>query len=210
MARRLQKAMVVEETTETMSIQPPWKDLVAEPLSRDHVVQLYRDDRFLIESVALFAGVGIGKSEAIILITTPSHLEAIERRLKGLGFDVDGLKLWGQLNVMDASKLLSGLMLNGLPDANLFKTIVTQLIEQARADGRYRKVRVYGEMVELLWRDNRAATARLEQLWNDTIAEHSISLLCGYSLGAEGDAHEHFPEELRDLHSHLVPVEACG
>jgi len=202
--------MVVEETTETMSIQPPWKDLVAEPLSRDHVVQLYRDDRFLIESVALFAGVGIGKSEAIILITTPSHLEAIERRLKGLGFDVDGLKLWGQLNVMDASKLLSGLMLNGLPDANLFKTIVTQLIEQARADGRYRKVRVYGEMVELLWRDNRAATARLEQLWNDTIAEHSISLLCGYSLGAEGDAHEHFPEELRDLHSHLVPVEACG
>ncbi|HEY3121694.1 MAG TPA: MEDS domain-containing protein [Vicinamibacteria bacterium] len=193
-----------------MSIQPPWKDLVAEPLSRDHVVQLYRDDRFLIETVALFAGVGIGKGEAIVLVATPSHLEAIERRLKGMGFDVDGLKLWGQLNVMDAAKLLSGFMVNGLPDPNLFNTIITQIIKQARADGRYRKVRVYGEMVELLWRDNRSATARVEQLWNDAIAEHSISLLCGYSLGAEGDAHQHFPQELRDLHSHLVPVEACG
>jgi hypothetical protein len=160
--------------------------------------------------VALFAGVGIGKGEAIVLVATPSHLEAIERRLKGMGFDVDGLKLWGQLNVMDAAKLLSGFMVNGLPDPNLFNTIITQIIKQARADGRYRKVRVYGEMVELLWRDNRSATARVEQLWNDAIAEHSISLLCGYSLGAEGDAHQHFPQELRDLHSHLVPVEACG
>jgi hypothetical protein len=192
-----------------MTIQPPWRDLVAEPLSRDHVIQLYRDDRFLIESVALFAGVGIGKGEAIVLIATTPHLAAIETRLRALGFDVDGLKMWGQLTVLDAFRLLSGFMVNGAPDRALFKTIVAQIVRQARAEGRYPRVRMYGEMVELLWRDNRSATARLEELWNEVVETHSVSLLCGYSLASDAEAHL-FPEELRATHSHFVPVEACA
>jgi hypothetical protein len=191
-----------------MSIHPLWKDLVAEPLARDHVVQLYRDDRFLIEAVALFAGVGIGKGEAIVLMATAPHLEAIEQRLKALSFDVEGLKMWGQLTSLDAARLLSGFMVNGAPDALLFKTIVAQIIKRARAEGRYPRIRIYGEMVELLWRDNRAATQRLEELWNDVVETHAVSLLCGYSLESEAEG-DRFPPELRAVHSHLVPVEAC-
>lgn len=191
-----------------MSIDPPWKDLVAEPLARDHVVQLYRDDRFLVEAVALFAGVGIGKGEAIVLIATAPHLEAIEQRLKALGFDVEALKMWGQLTALDAARLLSGFMVNGAPDAALFETLVAQIIKRARAEGRYARIRIYGEMVELLWRDNRRATQRLEELWNDAVEAHSVSLLCGYALDSEAEG-DHFPPELRAVHSHLVPVEAC-
>jgi hypothetical protein len=192
-----------------MSLHSPWKDLLAEPLPRDHVVQLYRDDRFLVEAVTLFAGVGIGKGEAILLIATAPQVASIELRLTALGFDVEGLKLWGQLTVFDAERLLSGFMVNGAPDRELFEAVVAQVIAQARAGGRYPRVRVYGEMVELLWRDNRAATRRLEELWNEVIETHCISLLCGYSLSSEEEA-DQFPRELRTLHSHLVPVEACA
>ena len=47
-----------------MRIQPPWKDLLLQPLARDHVVQLYRDERFLVEAVALFTGIALGKGES--------------------------------------------------------------------------------------------------------------------------------------------------
>ena len=51
-----------------MQIQPPWKDLLVEPLARDHVVQLYRDEQFLVEAVTLFTGIALGKGEAVVLV----------------------------------------------------------------------------------------------------------------------------------------------
>jgi len=50
----------------------------------------------------------------------------------------------------------------------------------------------------------------LEQLWNEFIQVQGISLFCAYCLPAAADAEQQFPERLRALHSHLVPVEACG
>jgi hypothetical protein len=193
-----------------VSVQAPWKDLLAEPLARDHVVQLYRDERFLAEAVALFAGVGIGKADAVILVATPSHVAAIEKRLASEGFDLDGLKRWGQLTVLDAAATLSRFMVDGMPDETLFKSLIGDAIAKARQGGRYRRVRAYGEMVNLLWKDNLPAATRLEELWNDVIQAQSISLFCAYGLDREGEAQKHFPVDLRTLHSLLIPVEACA
>lgn len=193
-----------------MRIQPPWKDLLVEPLARDHIVQLYRDDRSLVEAVALFAGIALGKGESVVLVATPPHRLAIERRLEGDGFSVDDVKHWGQLTVGDASETLSGVMVNDMPEPVLFKTIIGSLIRRAAASARNGRVRVYGEMVNLLWRTNPAATARLEGLWNDVIHAHSISLVCAYKVdGHDGERHT-FPSALRAAHSHLIPVEACA
>jgi len=68
-----------------MKIQPPWKDLLVEPLAREHVVQLYRDERNLVEAVALFTGIALGKGEAVVLVATPTHVQAIEHRLEATG-----------------------------------------------------------------------------------------------------------------------------
>ena len=193
-----------------MSVQAPWKDLLAEPLARDHVVQLYRDERFLAEAVALFAGVGIGKADAVILVATPSHVAAIEKRLEAEGFDLDGLKRWGQLTVLDAAATLARFMVDGMPDETRFKSLICDVIGQARQDGRYRRVRAYGEMVNLLWKNNLPAATRLEELWNDVIQAQSISLFCAYCLDREGEAQKHVPVDLRTLHSLLIPVEACA
>jgi hypothetical protein len=191
-----------------MNITAPWNDRLAEPLSKEHLVQLYRDDAVLVEAVALYAGRGLGKGEAVILVATEPHRKAIEARLQSIGFEVDDLKGWGQLRVLDAGRLLSRFLVDGRIDSTLFQSILGELVATTRAGGRFRKVRVYGEMVNLLWKHNHPATHRLEELWNEAIQAHSVSLLCGYQLQGIDEGDEHFPLDLRALHSHLIPLEA--
>ena len=193
-----------------MRIQPPWKDLLVQPLARDHVVQLYRDERFLVEAVALFTSIALGKGESVVLVATPLHLRGIEHRLESNGFCVDDVKQWGQLKVRDASETLSGFMVQEMPDPLLFKTIIGRSIQRAAACSRTGRVRVYGEMVNLLWRQNLPAAQRLEVLWNEVIQAHSISLFCAYHVDGDEGESRRFPSDLRSAHSHLIPVEACA
>jgi hypothetical protein len=190
----------------SQSIPSPWHDFLAEPLPRDHVVQLYDDERVLVEAVALYAGAGIGKFEAAVIVATPAHLSAIELRLAAKGFIVEDLKSWGQLTVIDAASLLARFMIDDTPDPVLFSTAVGEVLDGLRASG-YRKVRVYGEMVNLLWRHNVAAAARLEELWNDLIRSRGISLLCAYQIDPDA---ANFPPQLTAPHSHLIPLDACS
>lgn len=189
-----------------MRITAPWNDRLAEPLAKEHLVHVYQDDRVLVEAVALYAGRGLGKGEAVVLVATAAHLEAIERRLSDLEFEVGDLKAWGQLVVIDAAALLSRFLADGRIDAGRFKSILSDVIGGARSGGRFTRVRVYGEMVNLLWRHNHPATKHLEELWNETIEAHSVSLLCGYRL--DGQLERDIPSDLQALHSHLIPLEA--
>jgi hypothetical protein len=193
-----------------MRIQAPWKDLLVEPLARDHVVQLYQDERVFVEAVALFTGIALGKGDGVVLVATPAHLEAVEDRLEEKNLGVEDVKAWGQLTVKDASEVLSGFMVNDMPDTVLFKPIVGSMIQSAASAARSGRVRVYGEMVNLLWRQNLAAARRLEVLWNEVIQTHFISLFCAYNVGGNGEGCRPFPLDLRAEHSHLIPVEACA
>jgi DcmR-like sensory protein len=192
-----------------MTIHDPYRDLLAEPVNRDHFVQVYKDERVLVEAVSLFAGAAIGRNEAVVLVATREHDEAVEECLSRDGYDVASLKAWGQLTLLDAQEVLSRFMVDGTPDEAQFKTVIRELIGSARG-GRFRDVRVYGEMVNLLWTQNLPAAQRLEELWNDVIEEHSISLFCAYCLGAAGQPERVFPPDLRALHTHLIPVEGCA
>lgn len=193
-----------------MTIYNPWRDLIVEPVSRDHFVQVYRDDRVLIEAVSLFTGAALGRNEAVILVATRQHAQAVEQRLEDDGFDVKTLKSWGQLDSRDAEEVLSWFMVEGTPDEALFKAAMRELVGSVKGSRRFRNVRVYGEMVDLLWPENLPAAARLEELWNDVIEEHSISLFCAYCLDAKGSEERVFPPALRNLHTHVIPVEACA
>ena len=191
----------------TMQIGAPWNDRLAEPLAREHIVQIYRDDRAVVEAVSLFAGHGLGKGEGVILVATVGHLEAVEARLGASGFDLGDLEAWGQLTTFDAARLLSHFFVGGHIDAARFRTTVDDVLTRAHRGGRFPRLRVYGEMVNLLWRANPAATRQIEELWNEAIERHEVSLLCGYRMEA-GETSAHFPRDLRTLHSHFIPVEA--
>ena len=152
--------------------------------------------------MALFTGIALCKGESAVLVATPAHLQGIERRLDANGFSVDDVKHWGQLTVKGAAETLSGFMVNDMPDAVLFKTIVGSVIQRAAASARTGKVRVYGEMVNLLWLEGDTASAgRLEGFWNEAIVAHSIPLFCAYQVEAGRDV----PDELRRAHSQVIP-----
>ena len=69
-------------------------------------------------------------------------------------------------------------------------------------DGRPRKIRIFGEMVSLLYTDrNVPAAARLEEFWDELVKSHCISLFCAYSLRLASDR---LPNSLLDAHSHDV------
>ena len=65
--------------------------------------------------------------------------------------------------------------------------ISSALIADARAASRNGRVRVYGEMVNLLWRLGEGEAARrLEALWNEVIQSYAIPLFCAYHLDEGG------------------------
>jgi hypothetical protein len=193
-----------------VTIHDPWRDLIVEPMAHDHFVQVYREERVLIEAVSLFAGAALGRNEAVVLVATREHGDAVEESLARDGFDVDTLKDWGQISILDAQEVLSRFMVDGHPDEARFKTVIRELIGSIKSARRFRNVRVYGEMVNLLWSDNLPAAARLEELWNEVIEEHSISLFCAYCLDGKGAPDRVFPPSLRGLHTHCIPLEGAG
>lgn len=191
-----------------MKMQDPWRGLIANPMPRDHFVQVYRDKRVLIDAIGLFAGAALGRNEAVILVASRDNGAAVERSLEGDGYDVPSLKAWGQLTIHDAEEVLSRFMVGGAPDEARFKKEIGEMIASVRGSHRFRDVRVYGEMVNLLWTDNLPAATRLEELWNDVIEKESISLFCAYCLDGAGGTTRSLPVGLRALHTHLIPYES--
>ena len=70
------------------------------------------------------------------------------------------------------------------PDPLMFKSNVGDLIERLCLGRVPCPIRVYGEMVDLLWQEgNSDGAIRLEILWNQLASAYEFSLLCGYAMG---------------------------
>jgi hypothetical protein len=150
----------------------------------DHRVQFYEQDGFLYDAIAEFFSSGVQDGEALVVIATESHRVGLRQRLEEKGVDVDGLAGAGTLAFLDAHDTLAKVMVNGSPNRDLFRAYVGGLIETLVRYSRNGRIRAYGEMVDLLWRDgNPAATLELEELWAELSRDLPLSLLCGYSIG---------------------------
>jgi hypothetical protein len=170
---------------------------------RGHLVYPHTDDAHLAEAVGLFASAGLRQGEAVILIMAASHCQPIRERLEREGLNLAELESTGQLVCGSAEKLIPSFLIDGIVDEHRFKTTFGAMIEKARSfNGKRHSVRVFGEMVDLLWQSNPRITQRIEELWNEVIDAHSVPLLCAYSLaGIKPGA---FPEPLLACHSHEV------
>jgi CheY-like chemotaxis protein len=166
-----------------------------------HGVYFYEDAPSLSHTVASFIGEGLVTDQPAVLIATASHSAAIREQLTAMGVDAEGRIEQGELLMLDADEVLHCFMVDELPNAGRFKETMTPIIDRA-AGSRKRMVRAYGEMVDVLWRNNReAAAVSLEILWNQLIARRKCSLLCGYSLDAIGKGGGY--NRICDQHSHV-------
>lgn len=152
-----------------MNATPSREAQLRTPHPCDHLIQLYTDEAFLGRAVARFVGRGLAEGEAAVVIATPAHVDAFTARLAAGGLDVPEIVDRGQLVVLDAEGCLAKFMVDGMPDRAAFFVLVRGVLDGVRAVG-YTSIRVFGEMVNLLWDHNLEATVRLEELWNEVLA----------------------------------------
>ena len=171
---------------------------------RDHVVLFYEDDTQLVCTVARYLFDGLSAHETVVVVATAPHVEAFEATLGCAGIDVAEARSTGRLVMIDAAEAMSRFMVGGWPDAHAFDAEMGQLVR--RLAGSDRHVRVYGEMVALLWGAGHVGAAiELEARWNGLGRDVAFSLFCAYpAQSIVGDDHEGSFRHLCDSHSAVI------
>jgi hypothetical protein len=160
---------------------------------------------FLIDNVFNFVKEGIQSKETVIVVATGQHRDDLKRRLIAdteIGFS--GL-LDRHYVSLDASDTLALFLISGWPDERVFLNAIGKIIEHA-AQGR--PIRIFGEMVALLWAEGKhRAALRLEELWNQLAMKRSFSLLCAYPNSAfHGSEMASSFQGVCATHSHVIPA----
>jgi hypothetical protein len=146
----------------------------------DHLVQIYENDNVVLDSLEGFVISGIETGDSVIIIATEEHITALNKRLKGHGFDVKKIISDRSYIPLNAHEALAKFMRVGWPDEKLFMEMVTDIISLARGKNN-RTVRAYGEMVAILWQQGfSGATVQLEHLWNKFCEKEVFCLFCAY------------------------------
>jgi hypothetical protein len=173
---------------------------------RQHAVRFYENDKSLARIVAQFLSDGFAAGSPGIVVAAPVQRAAILKELVARSVNVVELQRSDDLILLDAQETLSTFMTNGTPDAQRFRNSMCDVITRACRGRANCTVRIYGQMVDLLWaKGQREAAIRLEVLWNGLANTEAFSLLCGYAMGHfYKDAN--FDEVCRQ-HTHVISAD---
>jgi hypothetical protein len=145
----------------------------------DHTVLFYDHDPEIVSIVAAYARDGLDQGDTVLLIATPAHREAILQSLRDDGVDVAALAGRGALDLRDARTVLEELRPDGRLDLSSFDRLFGAIVTAATARGG--RIRIFGEIVTLLWQEGDVAAAlQLEDAWNLVLRGRAASLLCSY------------------------------
>jgi MEDS: MEthanogen/methylotroph, DcmR Sensory domain len=175
---------------------------------RGHVVQFYTREWELAAGVGEYLAEALASGSVVVVVATPAHRLAFESYLAGVDADVAADRADGRYQAIDAAALLGRFAVAGQVDAASFEAEVGQVIRAAGAAGR--PVRLYGEMVALLWEAGQLnAALELEALWNDLARDIPFVLYCGYpEAPAPGTDERAALAEVCRLHAAVVGTPA--
>src|SRR5262245_17792889 len=123
-----------------MRTDPPWTETLRRPAAGDHIVHTWTDEDTLVEAVTEYARAGLRAGEAVLVVAMPGRAARVKRALYGTP---------GTLLFVDAGESLAGFMHGEMPDWDSFERTVGAAVADLRS--RHPAVRVYGEMVDILW-----------------------------------------------------------
>jgi len=181
-----------------------WSDISAS----EHFVHFYEADTSLLDSLSNFISIGLGVGDVCVVLATQAHRENLEERLKANGLDLVAAGSQGTYISLDAVQTLSKIMVNGMPEPERFDRVIGTLLAQAVQS--HRHIRIFGELVALLWAEgNHAAAIQLEDLWNDLGKLYAFSLYCGYPMhGFSTEAYNAEFTQICNQHTHVIPAES--
>ena len=200
----LRSADLAALTDESFVPQVDWSKM----RDAEHFVQFYENDEYLIESVSGFVGTALREGESSVVVATPEHRSALERKLIACGIDVAEAKTAGRYIVLDAQETLSKFVEGGVLNGKRFEAAVGSILNALVARGR--RIHAFGEMVALLWAQGYLdAAIELEQQWNKLAAQHCFALLCAYPIaGFYGAEESDAFQKICSCHSRIIPAES--
>jgi hypothetical protein len=166
----------------------------------------YQDDDGLAGRVSEYLLEAIQQGGAAIVIATPDHRLLFERRLAQVGIDIAAAQVSGSYLALDASETVRRFIIADWADPASFWQAISPLIRQAA--GTRQPVRIYGEMVALLWDDGLVnAAIEVEAMWNELGGQYPFSLLCAYpAQSVSGSRHLDALAEVCRAHAVAVDV----
>jgi len=181
-----------------------YPDFAASAVPRPHTVQFYESDDFLCSVITEYVSEGVRAGEPAIIVATQAHNEMFALALRAEGVAMD------RVTFLDARQTLAMFSTAGRIEPEKFMSSVGAVIDSATANTN--RVRVYGEMVDLLWRDGHTeAAVQLEGLWNDLAELYPFRLLCAYSMNDFASAaHSARFDEVCRTHTHVMPAETIA
>ncbi|HJT56857.1 MAG TPA: ATP-binding protein, partial [Ktedonobacteraceae bacterium] len=157
-----------------------------------------------------FLGAGLGVGDSCLVVATAAHRADLEARLRENGLDPAYAQARGRYLAVDAAETLAQFAPHRLLQAERFPQVISSLLAQLEPGSG--QVRIFGEMVALLWGEGRQEAAlQLEALWND-LHQHSpvpFSLFCAYplrSFAQDGSAVQFL--QMCQQHGQIIPAES--
>ncbi|HEX7054964.1 MAG TPA: MEDS domain-containing protein [Burkholderiales bacterium] len=189
-----------------MNAATGWRPLLGQATLREHIAQVYQDEHFLADVVSEYVAGALRHGQAALLITTAAHRRLFEAALGAAGVDMAAAAARRQVVFLDAERMLEELMHGGMPEARAFRGGLGDAVTALGLQ--YPAVRAYGEMVDLLWQqERRDAAACLEQHWNDLLGVQAFSLLCAYRIdNLDAGSYGGPLERVCQAHTHLIPA----
>jgi hypothetical protein len=184
-----------------------WTEFVQDAHS-GHAVQVYADLDELAESVAAYLSAGFEQGEPAVVVATRDHVARFADKLAASGWNERKIQADRLLVLAEADATLAEFMDGDLPSAPAFEETLGGLLDHVAQRFPGVRIRVFGEMVDLLVeRGQIDAAVRLEQLWNELARRRSFSLLCGYRLDVFDLATQTglLPDVCAE-HSHFLPA----
>ena len=171
----------------------------------EHLVQCYAQEDSLLDALEGYVSSGLRVGDGVVVIATAPHLHELEKRLRAHWLDIDRAR-WNERYIpMLANEVLSKFLdEDRMPDETLFRRTAQELFERAHRGGR--KVRLFGEMVSLLWAQGDVAGAiQLENLWGEFVRQNGALLLCAYPRSVFGTSPANAFKGVCALHTLVLP-----
>lgn len=176
---------------------------------KQHLVQFYDSENSLLNAMAAFIGGGLKAGDACVVLSTRQHHESLLERLESDELAMSAAQAREEYIWIDAIETLSRFMVDDMPEPGRFVEVVEGAIAQAGQGQRH--VRIFGEMVAVLWEQgNHAAALCLEEFWNDVLKQFpDVSLYCAYPTQIiDGQSFGKEFLEICQQHSHVITTDA--
>lgn len=145
----------------------------------------------LAQDLLTYVLTGLERGDTCLIIATPEVLIRLQKGLRNNHIDVAAALRTGQYIIRDAEEVLTSITRDHHVDPALFSAEIGKLFIACHQ--RQQPIRVFGEMVALLARQERVESiAHLERYWHDFTHTNPCSLYCAYpneSLERIPDSH---------------------